>query len=83
MATYHAAKGLEFDHVFIPFLTADKLPDPDIVSKKISKEEAYADEIKLLYVAATRSKFGLYMTYSGTLSPLFPKESQSYDFWHL
>ena len=83
LATYHAAKGLEFDHVFIPFLTADKLPDPDIVSKKISKEEAYADEIKLLYVAATRSKFGLYMTYSGTLSPLFPKESQSYDFWHL
>lgn len=80
LTTYHAAKGLEFDNVFIPYLTDDKLPDPDTVSSAVSKEEAYADEIKLLYVAVTRSKYGLYMTYSGTLSPLFPEDSDSYDF---
>jgi len=34
----------------------------------------------LLYVAATRSKYGLYMSYSGTLSPLFPADADSYDF---
>ncbi len=80
LTTYHSAKGLEFDHVFIPSLTEEKFPDPDVVSGAASKDEAYADEIKLLYVAATRSKYGLYMTYSGNLSPLFPKDSNSYDF---
>lgn len=81
LTTYHAVKGLEFDHVFIPYLSIDRFPDPDMISDVISIEEAYADEIKLLYVAATRSKYGLYMTYSGTLSPLFPKNSDAYDFY--
>lgn len=81
LTTYHSVKGMEFDHVFIPYLTEEKLPDSDAVSRASSKEDAYADEIKLLYVAATRSKYGLYMTFSGTLSPLFPKDSDSYDFY--
>lgn len=80
LTTFHSAKGLEFDNVFVPFLTDDKLPDPETVANAVSKEEAYADEIKLLYVAATRSKFGLYMSFSGTLSPLFPEDANSYDF---
>ena len=82
VTTYHSVKGLEFNHVFIPFLASEKFPDPDIISAAISKDDAYADEIKLLYVAATRSKYGLYMTYSGTLSPLFPSHSSSYDFYN-
>lgn len=81
LTTYHAAKGLEFDNVFIPYLSKDKFPNPDTISSAVSIEEVYADEIKLLYVAATRSKYGLYMTYSGTLSPLFPQDSDSYDFY--
>lgn len=81
LTTYHSVKGMEFDHVFIPNLTEDKFPDPDTVSKAVSKEDVYADEIKLLYVAATRSKYGLYMTFSGTLTPLFPEGSNSYDFY--
>ena len=80
LATYHAAKGLEFDHVFIPYLSADKLPDPDAVASAASPEDACADEIKLLYVAVTRSRNGLYMTYSGELTPLFPPESDTYNF---
>lgn len=82
LTTYHAAKGLEFDYVFIPYLTVDKFPDPNTVSNSVSIEEAYADEIKLLYVAVTRSKYGLYMTYSGTISPLFPKDSNTYKFYY-
>jgi superfamily I DNA/RNA helicase len=81
LTTFHSAKGLEFDNVFIPFLNNDKLPDPETVANAVSKEEAYTNEIKLLYVAATRSKFGLYMSYSGILSPLFPENSDSYDFY--
>jgi ATP-dependent exoDNAse (exonuclease V) beta subunit len=65
--------------VFIPFLSGDKLPDPEIVASAVSEDEAYSNEIKLLYVAATRSKYGLYMTHSGTLSPLFPEGADSYD----
>ncbi|MCL2703856.1 MAG: AAA family ATPase [Defluviitaleaceae bacterium] len=79
LTTFHAAKGMEFDNVFVPFLSDDKFPDPDTVANAVSEDAAYADEIKLLYVAATRSKYGLYMTYSGTLTPLFPVESDSYD----
>jgi superfamily I DNA/RNA helicase len=79
LTTFHAAKGLEFDNVFVPFLSKGKLPDPDTVATAVSQGEAYADELKLLYVAATRSKYGLYMSYHETLSPLFPERSENYD----
>ena len=52
-----------------------------MISGAVSIEETYADEIKLLYVAVTRSKYGLYMTYCGNLSPLFPRDSDTYDFY--
>jgi superfamily I DNA/RNA helicase len=78
LTTYHSVKGLEFDNVFIPLLSEDKLPDPDTVAHAVSEKDVYADEAKLLYVAATRSKYGLFMSYSGALSPLFPKNSDNY-----
>lgn len=73
LSTFHSAKGLEFYNVFIPSLTADKWPDPDKMDSAEDKTEVYAEELKLLYVAVTRSKFGLFMSYSGTLTDLFPK----------
>lgn len=79
LSTFHSAKGLEFDNVFIPFLEETRLPDPDALARAASEKEAYADEIKLLYVAVTRSKYGLFMTYSKTLSMLIPKDSSGYD----
>jgi len=81
LSTFHSAKGLEFDNVFIPFLEEDRLPDPDAIARTASEKNAYSDEIKLLYVAATRSKYGLFMTYSKSLSKLFPKNSSSYDYY--
>ncbi|MDR1193952.1 MAG: AAA family ATPase [Peptococcaceae bacterium] len=80
LSTFHATKGLEFDNVLVPFLSSDKFPDPDTVANAMSEDEAYSDEIKLLYVAVTRSKYALYMTYSDRLSPLFPRDSDNYDF---
>lgn len=82
LSTFHSAKGLEFDNVFIPFLEKERFPDPNAVARAVSDKEAYADEIKLLYVAATRSKYGLFMTYSKSLSALFPKESSNYDYYY-
>lgn len=79
LTTYHAAKGLEFDNVFIPFLDDDKIPDPSALDGAISKDGIYSDEIKLLYVAVTRSKYGLYMSYSRNLTPLFPQDFGNYD----
>lgn len=81
LTTYHTSKGLEFENVFLPMLSDEKIPDPDIVSSATSKELAFSDEIKLLYVAVTRSKYGLYMTYSNKLSPLFPKDSLNFDYY--
>ncbi len=83
LTAFHSAKGLEFDNVFVPFLIDSKFPDPDGIAKSISKDEAYADEIKLLYVAVTRSKYGLYLSYSGNLSPLVPEASNNYDFYDM
>lgn len=82
LATFHAAKGLEFENVFIPYLSDDRLPDPETLANAVSAQDVYADEIRLLYVAATRSKYGLYMSYSGALSPLFPEDVCSYDFYN-
>ena len=77
LTTFHSAKGLEFDNVFVPFLSQDKLPDPETVEASVSEDEAYANEIKLLYVAVTRSKYGLFMSYHGELTALFPSDSDS------
>lgn len=79
LSTFHAVKGLEFENVFIPFLCDDIFPDKETLEKAASEENVLADELKLLYVAATRSKYGLFMSYHGDLSQLFPIESKNYD----
>ena len=79
LSTYHSVKGLEFYNVFIPALTAEKLPDHDMVERSEDISDVYADELKLLYVAATRSKYGLYMSYSGCLTELFPFGTETVD----
>jgi len=79
LTTFHSVKGLEFDYVFVPLLLNNIFPDTDAVANAVTKEEAYSNEIKLLYVAVTRSKGNLYMSYHGTLSSLFPETSQNYD----
>ncbi len=72
ISTFHSAKGLEYDNVFIPLLSEGIFPDPETVSEAQSESAAYANELKLLYVAATRSKYGLFMSYHEKLSPIIP-----------
>jgi superfamily I DNA/RNA helicase len=69
--TYHSAKGLEFDVVFLPFCGADRCPDPDTVAA-FGEEEAAGRESRLLYVGVTRAKSEVVVTYTAELTPLLP-----------
>lgn len=81
VTTYHSSKGLEFDYVFVPFLNSGYLPDKDKLTVDADKlEEVYFDEIKLLYVAITRAKFGLVLSYYGSPSCFIPKNNSLYSF---
>jgi len=54
LMTYHSAKGMDFENVFLPYLSDDN----------------YIKDETLLMVALTRSKMNLYITYSGYLHHL-------------
>jgi len=60
LLTIHAAKGLEWDAVFVVGLTSDLLPHRRSLEEK--GEEALAEERRLLYVAMTRTRERLYLT---------------------
>jgi len=71
--TVHAAKGLEFEHVFVVNLVdrkfpvdnrSEKIPIPEElgVIKSQGKDAHIEEERRLFYVAMTRAKFGLYCT---------------------
>jgi ATP-dependent DNA helicase UvrD/PcrA len=60
LLTYHRAKGLEFDAVFLPRLEENELP-----FKRAKFADALAEERRLLYVGTTRAKRHLEITWSG------------------
>jgi DNA helicase-2/ATP-dependent DNA helicase PcrA len=60
LLTYHRAKGLEFEAVFLPRLEERELP-----SKLSKTAEALAEERRLLYVGLTRAKRHLTVSWSG------------------
>lgn len=57
--TYHSSKGLDFDNVFIPQMNKGK----KIVTDKVLAEHPDLDK-RLLFVAITRSRKELFITYS-------------------
>ena len=65
LMTYHSAKGLDFNNVFLPDLT--KAVKLDAKSPPFSNEE---NERRHLFVAITRSKESLYFSYHGEPHPL-------------
>ena len=60
LLTYHRAKGLEFEVVFLPRLEEGELP-----FKRAKLGDALAEERRLLYVGMTRAKRYLELTWSG------------------
>jgi DNA helicase-2/ATP-dependent DNA helicase PcrA len=63
LMTVHSSKGLEFNHVFIVGLEQDLFPHKNIGNRKRSKEEE-EEERRLFYVAVTRARKHLYLSYA-------------------
>ncbi len=62
LSTVHSAKGLEWHSVFIISLAEGRFPS----SYALGREEEIEEERRLFYVAVTRAKENLFLTYPAT-----------------
>ena len=68
LATMHRVKGIEFDHIFIVGVQDGVLPNTHVMrgcDNEVSRKAKELGERSLLYVAATRAKRSVFVTYSG------------------
>src|SRR6266496_3869699 len=77
LSTVHQAKGLEFHTVFVIWLTDGMFPS----SRSLDTREVLEEERRLFYVAITRAKDELYLTYpqlrlSGGYGDVFQRPSR-------
>lgn len=65
ISTMHSAKGLEWDYVILPCMCDKYFPNPKINDEvdQEAKREHMNSSLKLMFVAATRAKKTLYITY--------------------
>ena len=61
LLTYHRAKGLEFDAVFLP-----RVEDKELPFALAKGEEELAEERRLLYVGITRARRHLYLSWAAS-----------------
>lgn len=78
VGTYHSAKGLEFDTVLLPYCSKGRLPDPERVIALEDEEETISEEAKLIYVAVTRARRRLVLTFTGALTEIVPRDRSLY-----
>ena len=76
--TYHAAKGLEFDTVFMPFLSDERWPHPPDI-EILGREESAIRDARLLYVGITRARSTLVLTCAGRPTGLLPTTAGLYQ----
>ena len=76
--TYHSAKGLEFDAVFLPLLSDRLWPHSPVVDA-IGEQDATTRDARLLYVGITRAKAALILTYTGECTRLLPTAQELYQ----
>ncbi len=67
LSTVHGFKGLESDIVIMPFCNWEIRPDSEV-------KNVIESERRLFYVAVTRAKNELHMTYTGLARPKFIRE---------
>jgi len=63
LSTVHSAKGLEWHTVFVIWALDGRFPSVHT----LHKEEELEEELRLMYVAATRAKEKLFFTYPGNV----------------
>jgi superfamily I DNA/RNA helicase len=73
LVTMHSAKGLEFKIVFIVGMSKDEYPFSKSQSGVEMSEDAVEREQRLLYVAMTRARDMLYISYCGEPSKFIPQ----------
>lgn len=64
LMTVHASKGLEFEYVFVCGLEEDLFPHRNMSEDNIAEEKS-EEERRLFYVALTRAKKKVYLTFAG------------------
>ena len=81
LTTYHSSKGKEYSYVYMPTLINEKwesssssykaiipLPQSEYKTKEELLALKYSDNIKLMFVGATRAKHSLYLSYPKTIA---------------
>mgnify|MGYP000638651609 FL=1 len=63
LSTIHSAKGLEWHSVFVIWALDGRFPSVH----SLHKEEELEEELRLMYVAATRARENLFFTYPGNV----------------
>ena len=77
LATAHATKGLEFDHVVILGMEAARFPSARAVGEAADPVRAYEEERRLAYVAWTRARRSLTILYDPASPSPFLREAFS------
>ncbi|MFH1849642.1 MAG: UvrD-helicase domain-containing protein [archaeon] len=82
LATIHAIKGLEADMVFVVGCNGQNFPckgseHPVVEMVKIDEYDKEEEEKRLLYVAMSRAKKTLVMTYTGSITRFITEEMRS------
>lgn len=69
ITTIHSAKGLEWDYVLMPCMSDRFFPNPKYTDglQQDAQQDLLNDELKKMFVAATRAKKELFITYPTTL----------------
>jgi DNA helicase-2/ATP-dependent DNA helicase PcrA len=67
LSSIHSAKGLEWAHVFVPHLREGVLP----ISYALDSDKLMDEERRLFYVAVTRAKDSLQLSFAGSDSSRF------------
>ena len=75
LATAHATKGLEFDHVIVVGMEAGRFPSARAVGSADDPVRAYEEERRLGYVAWTRAKRSLTLLYDPSVPSPFLLEA--------
>ncbi|HEY6014440.1 MAG TPA: ATP-dependent helicase [Candidatus Limnocylindrales bacterium] len=79
LATAHATKGLEFDHVVVTGMEAGRFPSARTVAEADDPSRALEEERRLAYVAWTRARRSLTILYDPAIPSPFLLEAFTAD----